>query len=240
MIQDKRKKRVTILSLIGMVFLIILVSKIYHGFLQNQQAFDEDLPPTYKLSSEDSNLISNNYRQKLKVIEVFRSKVRNSISLVSVGENYRLIIYKIDSTKTASLKDILKTEIKSVDRSTGYTYTILGNDIPYKFQYKSGIESRGAKIYLTLAGDSLNTVEKSDSIFSYHLICKNISIRYDENAPIDIFIGGKEVAFGNTDTIPMDVLFLKRNRSVYLLLLTSDNPKSLIPNNLLYDIVMGN
>lgn len=215
------------------------MTKIYQGFLKNQMAFEEDLPSTYKLSTEDSNLISYNYRQKLKVIEVFGSKVRNPISMISFDENYRLMIYKIGSANALLLNDIIHTEIKNVDRSTCYTYSVLSNDIPYKFQYKSGVERKGTKIYLTLDGDSLNTFKQNDSIVSYNLICKNISIRYGQNDAVDIFIESKKGSFVNSQNIPMSILFFRRSNNIYLLLLSSDKPNSPIPNNLLYDMVTG-
>ena len=216
------------------------MTKIYQGFSKNQMAFEEDLPSTYKLSSEDSNLISYNYRHKLKVIEVFGSKVRNPISMISIDENYRLIIYKIGSANSLLLNDILHTEIKNGNLSTGYTYTVLSNNIPYKFQYKSGIERKGTKIYLTVDGDSLNTFKQNDSIVSYNLICKNISIRYGQNAVVDIFIESKKRSFVNSQNIPVSILFCRRSNNIYLLLLSSDKPNSPIPNNLLYDMVTGN
>jgi hypothetical protein len=70
------------------------------------------------------------------------------------------------------------------------------------------------------------------------LRCKNFSIRYSEKGPIDIFVEAKESILGKMD-VPVDILFLKRDRAVYLLLMSPNNPKEGILPNFLYNIVSG-
>jgi hypothetical protein len=50
---------------------------------------------------------------------------------------------------------------------------------------------------------------------------------------------GDDNLFGIPTKVPIDILFLKRGESVYLLLLTPRNSNPTIPSNLLYDIVTG-
>jgi len=47
----------------------------------------------------------------------------------------------------------------------------------------------------------------------------SLSLRYFKDAPTDIFIKGNEF-LGFSSSIPIDILFLKRNKEVYLLLMT--------------------
>ena len=227
------------LALFALGFIFFLSYKIKFAFSGNKKALTEHLPSEYSLKKEDSNLISEKYRSSLKVNEVYRSKVRNPISLVYFGQEYNLIIYKIDLIKDISLKFIFNTEIKSVDQSTGYTYSIIGQNIYFNFKYKAGLIQPVSKIFLTLSGDSLQTVCENDSILSYHLLCNNFSIRYAEKGPIDIFVGGKDRSLWTTTLIPMDLLLLKRNSAIYLLVMTPNNPKSNISHDLLYDVIMG-
>lgn len=234
---EKRKKTGTriILFLCIAGIIIYLIFKIVNAFGDNARAFAEDLPITYSLAAEDSNLIAVKYRSKITVNKVLNSKVRNSISLVTFDQKYSLIFYKIGLSKDISLKTLINTQIKSVDRSTGYTYSVVDNNF-FRFQYKAGIVKPASQIYLTLSGDSLQTIAKNDSTVSYHLLCSNLSLRYTEEEPIDIYVAGQQKAFGRTVKIPMDILFLKRNRAVYLLLLVPNNPDASIAPNLLYDI----
>jgi len=80
---------------------------------------------------------------------------------------------------------------------------------------------------------------KNDSVISYHLMCDNFSIRYGEKEPIDIFVARKEEALGYKRRIPMDLLFLKRDSAVYMLIMIPDDPNSAIAPDLLYNVIMG-
>jgi hypothetical protein len=236
MMKKKRKIRVIIIGLCALGFVVFLVVNM---FSEIDKGLAEHLPSTYTLRAEDSNLILNRYRGKLKVDEVYHSSVRGPVSFISFDKGYKLIIYKIDLAIDSSLKTIFNTEIKSMDRSMGYSYSIMENNIFFRFEHKAGPTRPVSKIYLTLTGDSLQSVVKNDSVISYHLLCDNFSIRYAENDPIDIFVVGKEKMLATTTVIPMDLLFLKRDGAIYLLIMTPNNPKSTIAPDLLYNVVMG-
>jgi hypothetical protein len=111
MLKIKRRKFWIVIVaslLIGLVFLCI---KVYHAGIVVGQAFNksfnEDLPTTYSLSSEDSSLIEPRYLSKLKVIGIYNSKTRNPIALCNFDSNYELIIYKIQLTSSTPLKMLL-------------------------------------------------------------------------------------------------------------------------------------
>ncbi|NNV55082.1 hypothetical protein [Limnovirga soli] len=238
--QKKVKNRTRIIALSILGIFIFSVVKIYNGFLQNEKALTEDLPSTYSLTLEDSNLISKKYQGKLKVIEVYQSKVRAPIAILDFDNKYHLIMYKMILQNDVSLENILHVEMKSVDLSTGYSYGTIGRDIIYRFRYKAGAIKPASALYLTLAGDSLQKVEINDTIINYHLLADNFSIRYSKEDPVDILVIGQERPLGETSIVPIDCLFLKRNRSVYLLLMTPINANASIEPHLLYNIVTGN
>ena len=73
---------------------------------------------------------------------------------------------------------------------------------------------------------------------AYHLRCKNFSLRYGENNPVDIFVKGKEGSLGRTPVIPMDILFLRRQKNVFLFVLTPRNDDYDVPAELLYRIII--
>src|SRR5436190_5479635 len=235
--KDKRKKifLICILSLIGLSLFSYLAFKVNHGFKQLQKDFAEDLPSTYVLSSEDSSIIANRYRSKMEVVEVNNNKVRGPVSTIRFDSTYSIILYKIALTDNISLDTAFHTKLKKVDRSVGYSYRIIGNRF-FTFQYKAGKVPSPLRIYLTISDTPLNTLYSNDSLVYYHLSCENFSIRYSEKEPVDIFVGGNEGIFG-TYSIPMDLLFLKRNNGIYILLMTPLNRKAGIPSDLLYNIV---
>lgn len=240
--QENRITRIIIrisLGLCTLGFIIFLGNRINIAFSQNRLGLNEQLPASYSLSSEDSSLIAINYRRQIKVNQVYKSKLRNPVSLVYFGKEYQLIIYKIDLFKDISLKNLFHIQIKSMDQSTGISYLIVDHNLFFNFKYKAGLIPTVSKIFFTLSGDSLQTLSESDSMISYHLLCNNFSLRYSEQGPVDIFVAGKERGLGTTTQISMDLLFLNRNHAVYLLIMTPKDSKSTIAPDLLYNIVTG-
>src|SRR6478672_10731740 len=103
---------------------ILIGYKIVGGFLQNARAFDEDLPSGFTLNPDILSLISKKYKDKIKVDVVLRSKVRNPISFITIDNDYRMIIYKIDVSSNKSIDSIINFKNLSTERSTGITYSV--------------------------------------------------------------------------------------------------------------------
>lgn len=200
-------------------------------------SLSEDLPNTQSLTEEYLTLIKTKYRSKSLVNVVRRSKIRNSVAVIEFDKNYQLFIYKIDLIKDTSLKKVLvitpKIEAKEELRVT-YKLTDAGF---YEFINKSGPVPNVSNIYIGFNTDSITKGITNDSLITYGLVTNNLSIHYKENDIADIIVKGKEQNLGNSVTMPIEVLFLKRKSSVFFLTLTAKNVSDTIPPNLLYNIV---
>ena len=200
-------------------------------------SLSEDLPNTQSLTEEYLTLIKTKYRSKSLVNVVRRSKIRNSVAVIEFDKNYQLFIYKIDLIKDTSLKKVLvitpKIEAKEELRVT-YKLTDAGF---YEFMNKSGPVPNVSNIYIGFNTDSITKGITNDSLITYGLVTNNLSIHYKENDIADIIVKGKEQNLGNSVTMPIEVLFLKRKSSVFFLTLTAKNVSDTIPPNLLYNIV---
>ena len=234
---SRQKKYRLIIGLCAAGIIIYLIVKIISAFIDNAKAFEEDLPPVYSLTTEDSSLIAPKYRGQIKVDKVLKSKVRNPISLISYNGKYNLILYKVGQGINMPLEKIIALEEKSVDRSTEHTYSVIDNNF-YLFLYTSGVHFIDGTIYLNWDVDTLSTIQKSDSIIGYHLLCNNLSISYLKDGPIDLFLEADKKAFTNVK-VPIDILFLQRNSVIYFLLMTPSDRAISIPSSLLYNLVTG-
>ena len=227
------KKTLSLLLLL--CFGIYVLIKIINGFRQNAEALAEDLPSTHELSSKDSSLIAAEYFQGLEVNEVLHSKARGPISLMTLEKKYSLILYTIKMESIEELGKILHLEKRSVDRSTGYTYSVI-NSGSFRFQYKSGTTPLAKNIYLTLSGDSIISLSKNDSIVSFHLLCDNMSLRYGKSDPVDIFFEANK-KFLSRQKVPVDILFYKNNDGVNMFVMVSNSRGDTISPNYLLRIV---
>lgn len=235
-----RKTQKKIFKILGLLFLIWLVIRVAIAIRQNASALSEVLPESHVIPSEDSSLLPVNTRSRIEVIQINNSKVRSPISVLRFNKSFNLLTYKIDLAKSSPLKTLLHVSVSSSNTSVGYSYGVISSDVIYQLDYLAGKPKPAQDIYLTLAGDSLQTVFENDSMISYHLNCKNFSIKYDRNDPVDLFVESEEKPFEAANQIPTDLLFLERGKKIYLLIMTPKDFKSSIPADLLYQIVSGN
>ena len=228
------------LKVSGIIFICWLILKIVLGYKESFEALEKSLPITYSLPSEFLNLFSNKTIGKVKVIGVNNSKERSSIPIILFDSKYHILMYKIDLSNECSIQNLFKIQNKRSDFSLGHVYLNTTKDLIYQFNYKAEKVKAVNQIILTLSGDSLLQSVKNDSILNFHLECKNLSIKYEENDPIDIMISGNKNIFGITKTFPADFLFLKRRKNIYIFIMTPIDIKSKIPTGLLYNVVNGN
>jgi len=236
----KNGRRLTILiAIICMGGLVLLfLTKVINGFKDMRESFENDLPITYSIPSEDSTLISKEYLNRLKVGEIVNFKQREPISVLLLDSNYYLVVASANLKRHASIKEIIHENIESVDPTTGETYSILDLGNSFKFQYQSKPLSPVSDVYLTLSGDSL-TSKWSDSIARFHLSAEDLSIRYADKAPIDIYLTGRQLLIGKKLKGSVDLLVLIRSSRIYFLLMTPINAESKISPDLIYNVISG-
>jgi hypothetical protein len=236
-------KKLKIVRLIYILFFAgivgYLIYIVINSFNRLSKSSIEDLPSSYTISSEDSSLIARQYWPELHADEIYNSKVRTPVSFLSFGNNYEIIIYRIDLEKDKTLDDLILFENKSVATTDRYTYTTIKHNNFFNLSYLTGPVKPVDKIFLTLSGDSIRTITKNDSLISYHLLCRNFSIRYAGDAPKDIFFVGVEGLLAITKVVPLNISFLKRGKAVYLLLMAPHSSKKSVPADLLDKIIRG-
>jgi hypothetical protein len=227
--------------LAGAIILLIIASFIVFVFLnvnEMRESAKETLPSEWKISAADSSIIHQKYRKNLIVKEVRRSKVRESVALLSYADKYQVVLYKIPVEKNISLIQSIEVQEQSSGPTYGYTYAIL-NYGAYEFKYKMGAINAIAKIVLLVSGDSIVKQIGNDSIVSYSLLCNNLSLRYGSAEPVDIFKKASETAFGKVKYIPMNIAFVKRDKFIYFLVLSPKNIQEPLPGSFLYNIITG-
>lgn len=188
------------------------------------------------IPSEDSGLFDNEYMDQLKPNKIYTEKGRASVSLISFGKDYHLFIYPIALIGDIPFRKLLSIQAQGSTTTNLKVYSIITHNNLIKFKYLDEPASPVAKIFIRVSGDSLQNVIENDTIASYHLLCKNFSISYMEDGPVSIFMEGTDRPFGYT-IIPADLMLLKRQKKVYLLIMTPNNFKKGIPADLLYNIV---
>ncbi|WP_431215932.1 hypothetical protein ACQ86N_15525 [Puia sp. P3] len=235
----KRKSRFRIIILVLILggALLYTVVAIVNAFKDLSKSSEEDLPASYKITPEDSSLFNCQYWTQLRADEIVNSKVRYPISFLFFGNDYELITYRMDLEEDIQLGQLIEMENKYVTSTARHTYNNITHNKFFNFCYLAGGSKPVSKLFMTLYGDSIVTTRKNDSLVSYHLICKNFSIRYAEDAPKDIFFVGVEGFLDITKLVPLNISLLKRGKALYLLLMAPHTSRGNVPADLLDKII---
>lgn len=229
----------------GLFILIVLMAfgligkQIYTGFLQNIKSSKEDLPITKLLTASDSAEFKH-ILNRIEIVQIRNSKVRNPIFDFVLDETYQMIVYKIPVQPTFDLH-LLDFKTIDVDRTTRITYNIIDNPPKFRFQYKAGTVPEANKIFLTMSVDSLKTINYGDSAVCFEGYCKNFSIRYSEGDPIDLYfeIGNEDNILKGLHGIPIGLLLYHRTNFLYFYLLVSNKLNSKVPLNVLKSVAIN-
>jgi hypothetical protein len=227
------RRIVFLVSIVCLIVIFVVGMRKTRTMVRDLRAVsDNELPSTQGITREDSALISPKYIGRVRSYKNVNSKVMDPISFLDLDDTINLVIFKINMETDQPLRETLSSDMENSQRSDGETYSIVDFNLFSRFEWRPAPTRRTSKIFLSLNGDSLSNGILNDSIASYHLLCKNLSIKYEKNGVVQVFMDGGEIA-------PSDLLFLKRGKIVYFMLMTTAKPNSYIPGDILYDLIMG-
>lgn len=241
-IQKKNTFLFLTLGCLVILFLRQCYLKIEKEFTNNNSIHQADLPYTTVLPEDYADLFKDSNKRKNHILVVQNSKSKNPVAALIHNQNYQIFIYKMDvRDEGIDLSSFIHSELKSVterDLTEGGTYKFI--DGPgYQFEYNGEPDCLISKLYLTFSGDSLLNTIKNDSVMNFSLLCDNFSVRYDENAEIKILIARDKKTVFNTNLalVPLDILFLKRSKSIYLIALSPLDSNEHIQTDFLYNLI---
>jgi hypothetical protein len=238
--KSKKIVLLLILSIAGVCFIvprIITADKLNEeSMLNSEYCYNE------KFNMEDSALFNSFGLKKMNLILVLKSNYRNPIKCYDYNNQGKLYLTKIDLTSDIPIdKFILFREVPSSETNMhSYSNFSLGNQ--FDFLILGEKTAKVNKVIFSLTGDGMlihkNVFNKN--FVSYYLPVSTFSLRYDENAPTDIFFGGKETLFGGRDTYPLMISFYKKKNSLYVLILIPNKNEMNLKGDLLGKIMNDN
>jgi len=234
---NKNMKRLIIVLLVFVLAssLILILTRVKKGLSDMQKSFDDDLTATYSLPSKDSEIIVKSSWDKLKIKETMNFRNRPPVSQLIYDDKYILAITTINSKKDDLLRDAVTDTLLNAERTVGEVYSIVNLTNSFQIQFRSQPVRTPSHVFLTLSGDSVTILKTANSI-RYHLLCKDFSVRYEDDAPIDIYASGKEVGF-KKKLISLDLLLLKRREQIYIMLMTPTETDAQISPDLLFSLI---
>jgi len=250
-----------VLYIVGIYSAYVLISGDYPLFVKKALHIttNDDVPD----SDSTSNAIPPDYSKILKLKQsccgdsdtskfYFTSteffKLRNPISFFVYKKKYTLQIYKISSDCKQPLDKYIIEKYINVKKTMNLCYTMFDKD-NIVYLYKASLPLKVSKVYLTLDGKDNRTITKNDSVVYYYSMLNNFSIQYQLNVAHDIFgetgihdgfADKKKDSFFSSpkpDYQPFEMLFLKRNNSLYLLMMAANKKDIPYSPGTLYNLV---
>jgi hypothetical protein len=122
--------------------------------------------------------------------------------------------------KDDPLIKLIKFRNESSKSSTMHLYHVL-ESVSNDFEILAEKNNKVDSIILSFKGDNKKLQKKiiNKNFISYCLTAKTVSLRYSEDAPIDIFFGGREGLLAIRNKHPMMISFYKKQKSIYIMIL---------------------
>jgi hypothetical protein len=220
-----KKKVLTIVFLILLSF-GCLIAFIIHTANRNLNAMDyEGQSFSQTIPHEYLGLFKENKNLDFK--ETINSKDKNPIVNCYYMKNNAMVIYKMGLIGDIPV-DHMITEIRE---SRHITYSeVFWENAPFDVHFRVGKAEPFSRIFLTLYGSETKILKKNDSLAYYYSNLKNFSIGTKGEEPQDLF-------WSASDSIshPIEILFVKRQKYLYLFLLDRKKAYSEIDQYFLYN-----
>jgi hypothetical protein len=237
-----RKSRyfILIIAIVGCLgFLYVARLAISGSSKKMDDALSYYQRPRFTLTDEEYNVVNPQFRSKLMANKIYLNKVRNPVALLFFDNTFDLISYKFTGKISGSVNEIVHMSTADASQPARVVYDIMDDNLYYRFLKKAGPEQTIKGLWITLYGNSIENPVLNDSIAYYRLTCKNLSIRYGDSLPIDIFVEEKTNLLGVKASISMELLIIRREGDTYITLMTPKSKEGSIPEGLLYNVVTG-
>lgn len=190
----------------------------------------EELPTTHIVPPDYDLLIKPKYKDKLRLLNVQNSKVRNPLVTFKFDERYHIIIYKIGVVENIPFLKLLNIMSTFSKMEVGYDYGGITTSL-LTWQIRQGKVENTDHILFTYSSEKLNAEIKNDTAAAYYLETDNASLQYQNNRNGEVHIEGVKSMIGHT-FVKMNILFLKRDNAIYFITMIDDSNNNMEPGML--------
>jgi len=207
---------------LGIITVVIFSMLVYTIIKAGQTSSKSSL-------SEYDTLFTKQGHDKLVHFGTETSQIRQPISNYVYDKRFNVFVYKVILVKDTNLKNIItyKNEGLSLFKN-GITSPLPSRN--FKMNLKDDQSTLVSTVRLISAGDSIVSIIQNDHIFCYYFKFNKFAISYNDEA-YDI-----NAAAANSN-IPASVVFVKKGKILYVILMTVAEGDEEFDPKLLYNIV---
>jgi len=216
-------KRLIIVITLFSIFLLAIFSKIIYTMIDDHETSSK-IP-----LMEHYNLFTKEAQNKLELLATTTSRNRETTSSYIYDKVFNVFVLKVILTKNNSLKNIINYQNESSHVTMNAVYSGLSN-YNMKMNIKSGASVTTSTVHFKFNGDSIKSIVSNDSVYCYYYKFSTFSINYNDE-PYDI------IAKAYQSNIPASLIFKKKGKFLYVIIMTVAKGKEEMQPDQLYNII---
>ncbi len=216
-----RKKWLLILTLLVGLIVILIV-------------FSPKIEYSKGLNNEYRNLLRNDFNIEINKSYSLINENKPPFSVMFIDSSFRIYVYKLPVKFVTNISKMIKAEKRDCyyDESGDYYSVVNGNG--FELFYNEGKFFNGSGIELSFCGEYQRKVLEESEMIIYNGILDNFSMKYSGQSNAEVIITSKE------EQIPLSILFVKRNSSLYFVVVKGVNSEKPITNEVIIEMFGGN
>jgi len=154
---------------------------------------------------------------------------------------YYLQIFKLTDSFSLSLKNIIN-QYNVSPRIAANGWSEYNDKTAVDYNYHLYLPAKISDIYLKLLGKNNKAILANDSLAYYSSLFKSFSIQYIKDGKNEFYAEAKGNGIFTTKLQPLEILFLKKNNKLYLLIMStySEDQNASYSPGILYHLIKPN
>jgi predicted MPP superfamily phosphohydrolase len=225
--QTKRKFRLVLIGLVGLYLIFVFIKM----FKSERLEFSTTYVPKYTTMffSQKANLVVSS--------GTHLSEKRNPISNYEIDKKYDLVVYQIDLANGQPITKLVSQKNEESSMTSNEVYSNI-NESLFEISLKDDKPSIAEKIIMKYQGENFIETIKNDTIAYYNLDFTRLSFQYRDAEKADLFLKTKGAGL-TENSRPLSILFFRRQKALYLFLLSPKLAETTLDKNLLYNLVQS-
>lgn len=218
-------------------FLVVILGTVWFVtyFVRNIHIDQDTLVINKDAPTEYLSIVDIKDTSELKPKINYVTKYRAPITLLNYKNRYSLIFYKICNNIEVPITQFININYDYSLYNSSQTYSVVKEKY-FELNFLDDTTGKITKLKLNLVGDSISNLIKSDTLLLYNLKFSQISWFVNSNKFFDINIELRNIT-PFSKKIPASIAFLKRDNSLFFILLSVNDDGSYFDKNMLMNLL---
>jgi len=212
------------ITVIGIIILCYIVCRETYSIIHDFQTTTKTSIASY------DNLFAKQTQNELRFYSTIISKHRQPESLYLYKGKYHILVYSVLLSSRLNVENIVNyiNESSKINLNADFGFRL---GLGYDMNIREGGTGAVSKVNFRFSGDLIRPIVKNDSLLCYYYKFKTFSLNYDNQGDTHDLLATAE-----DSAIPANIEFVRKDKILYILILTATTIKQQLAPDLLYSI----